>query len=397
MRGSSRQVIRSVFSHLLAALLVSSALGCTFYTACPNGGAAQGNNNPGGGTSAGGGSGGGSVVGSGGSPVSGSWTNTTNNLASVQSECGNMSFVSAKPDEDLLIAGIAQAGLWASTDGGDSWKRLGQGKGSDEITNRTSTIVYDPEDAARFWESGLYNGGGVYETKDDGKTFKQLGSVMHSDLVSVDLSDPDRQTLVAGGHEAAQTVNLSTDGGLTWAPIGSLLPPDTNCTNPHVIDAKTFLVGCGGYGGGVTGIYGTTDAGKTWTELTKSGGASAPLLASDGSIYWASPNGAGLTRSTDQGETWTDVVGSGVLRGLAPIELPDGRIAALGRAVIVSADQGATWTEVTPPLPYDDVSGLAYSPQEKAFYVWHFSCSFPSPIPLPTDAIMKFEFDFASQ
>ena len=43
------------------------------------------------------------------------------------------------------------------------------------ITNRPSAIVYDPEHADTFWEAGIYNGGGVYKTEDNGKTFVQLG------------------------------------------------------------------------------------------------------------------------------------------------------------------------------------------------------------------------------
>lgn len=328
--------------------------------------------------------------------VSGSWTNTTSNLAGVQSECGNLSFVSAKPDEDLLIAGVAQAGLWSSQDGGDSWQALGTGTGSDAIINRTSAIVYDPADTHRFWESGTYNLGGVYETKDDGLTFKWLGGIGHDDLVSIDFSDPDRKTLLAGGHEMPQTLSRSTDGGAHWAPIGSELPPATNCTTPLIIDAQTYLVGCGGLEGGVTGIYRSTDSGTSWTSVTTAGGTGAPLWASDGSIYWASANNGGLVRSTDQGQSFTQVVGAGVLKSLSPVELPDGKIAAVGsNAVLVSSDQGTTWTAISPALPYNDVVGLAYSAAQKAIYIWHFTCGAP-PIQVPADAVMKFPFDYTS-
>src|SRR5438105_2009250 len=52
----------------------------------------------------------------------GSWTNVTSNLTGIASTCGPVSALSAKPDEDLLIAGIAQAGLYASRDGGGTWR-----------------------------------------------------------------------------------------------------------------------------------------------------------------------------------------------------------------------------------------------------------------------------------
>ncbi|HKO52823.1 MAG TPA: hypothetical protein VJV79_34180, partial [Polyangiaceae bacterium] len=74
--------------------------GCTFYTACPpadnNMGTAGAAGTQGGG--AGNGTGGGDVV------PTGEWINASGNLAGIPSECGNMSGVAAKPDEDMLIA-----------------------------------------------------------------------------------------------------------------------------------------------------------------------------------------------------------------------------------------------------------------------------------------------------
>jgi hypothetical protein len=331
-----------------------------------------------------------------GTPPSNGWINVTSNLANMPSECGNMTSVTAKPDEDMLIAGIAQDGLWASTDGGGSWKALGTGKGSAVITNRPMAIVFDPETSKRYWESGIYNSGGVYETEDDGATFTQLGSVTNDDLVSVDFTDPNRMTLLAGSHESGTpTLSRSTDGGKTWSSVSAGLPTMTNCTSPLVIDTQTYLVGCAGYGGGPIGVYRSIDGGTTWTGVTTSGGAGAPLRASDNSIYWATPNTAGMTRSTDDGQQWSNVVGPNVVESVHPVELPDGRIAALGpQTIVVSADMGATWQPATTALPYSDASGLTYSVQRKTFYIWHFTCGFNMPIPVPVDAIMSFYFDY---
>ena len=375
--------------------LLASNGACSFYTACPsgNGNNGSGNNGGSGNGSAGNGAGGGPTdLG----PIpTGTWVNATANLANMASECGNMSYLFAKPDEDLLIAGIAQKGLWSSTDGGTSWNQMGAGNGSDPITNRLSGIVFDPDDTNRFWESGLYNLGGVYETKDDGATFKQLGNVVHSDLVSVDLSDPDRQTLLAGGHEQSRSLNLSTDGGQNWTPIGDGLPDATNCTYPVVITTTTFIVGCGGYGGGPSGIYQSTDSGATWTELTALGGKVPPLLAADGSIYWAGNDA--LTRSTDHGATWGDELGKGVVGQYTPRDLPDGRIVTMSKDyVIISADNGVTWKAASSELPFGPV-GLAYSSQQKAFFVWHQTCGFNGNVPVPPDAIMRYDFDYTTE
>jgi hypothetical protein len=329
-----------------------------------------------------------------GAPPQGNWINVTANLAQMSSECGNMTYVSAKPDEDLLIAGIALDGLWGSHDGGQSWQAMGKGSGSATITNRPSAIVYDPQNSMRYWESGIYNGNGVYRTADDGTTFTQLGTAIGADSLSIDFSDANRQTLLAGGHEMSQTLQHSSNGGMAWNNIGAGLPANTNCTYPLVIDSQTYLAGCGGYGGGPSGIYRTTTSGGSWTNVSTAGGIDTPLVASDGSIYWSTPNGKGVTRSTDHGVTWSAAMGSGSVASTSPIELPDGRIATLGpKYVMVSGDHGATWNPASDMLPYNDGVGVAYSSQQKAFFIWHFTCGNP-PVPVPADAIMRFNFNY---
>ncbi len=179
------------------------------------------------------------------------WVNVTANLAGMASECGNTPYLTSHPAYDMLITSVALHGLWASTDGAASWKQLWPAAGASQITNRGSSIVFDPSHADTFWESGIYNGPGVYKTTDNGATFTALGSAHHIDSVSVDLSDPQRMTLLAGGHEQKQTVYRSSDGGGTWTNVGMNLPAGTNfCTTALVIDSQTHLVGCSGYAGG---------------------------------------------------------------------------------------------------------------------------------------------------
>ncbi len=330
----------------------------------------------------------------------GSWTNVTANLANIQSACGTLSFVSAKPDEDFLIAGIAGLGLWGSRDGGTSWQKLGMGAGSASITNNLSSIVYDPMTPMRFWESGIY-GPGLYETMDDGQTFVELGTVSHDDLISVDLSDPARSTLLAGGHEQSQTLYRSTDGGKTWNNVGSALPANSQCTTPVLIDKQTYLMGCAGYGNATMGIMRSVDAAASWKLVSSMlGGSGAPLRAKDGSIYWNTLSGNGLVRSIDSGVTWMKITGEGLIM-TDPVELPDGRIAALGKQyVLISADHGSSWTPASAVVPMtsgEDLHGLAYSAQRKAFYVWHNECSFNGAVPVAADAIMSFAFDYTKE
>jgi hypothetical protein len=330
----------------------------------------------------------------------GHWTNATGNLAGLGSECGNMSNLSSKPDEDMLIAGIAQQGLWASKNGGGSWTRLGTGMGSATITNRTSSILYDPSHPQTFWESGIYNSIGVYKTTDDGLTLAALGNVTHNDSVSVDFTDPQRQTILVGTHEQPAHLFRSTNGGSTWTDIGPKLPSGTGfSTEALVIDAMTHLLGTYTYSNTTgVGIFRTTDGGDTWKSVLSSAVTGHPLVMSDGTIYWSLSGSNGLVKSVDKGQSWQKTVGQGVLVTSAPVALPDGRIASLGgQGVMVSADCGTSWHLATTALPYSP-NGFTYSPYQKAFYVWHFDCtSSANPgDPVPSDAIMRYDFDYQS-
>jgi len=333
---------------------------------------------------------------------SGQWANATGNLAGLGSECGNLSNLSSKPDEDLLIAGVAQQGLWASKNGGGSWTRMGTATGSSTITNRTSEILYDPDHPQTFWESGIYNGGGVYETTDDGATLLVQGNVTHNDSVSVDFTDPQRQTLLAGTHEQSGHLFLSTNGGAMWTDIGAQLPAGTGFSSQAlVVDAKTYLLGAYTYSnsGSGLGVFRTIDSGQTWTQVFATAVQGHPLVMANGTIYWSLGGNAGMIVSTDQGQSWQQTVGQGVLVTGGPVALPDGRIAALGsQAIMISSDCGGSWSAATTSLPYSP-TGVVYSPYEKAFFVWHFDCTGQNNPgdPVPTDAIMRYDFDYRTQ
>jgi hypothetical protein len=323
------------------------------------------------------------------------WTNATGNLANMPSECGNLTLVSAKPGSDMVIAGVALHGLFATHDGGSSWSSLGSGEGSDQIINRPSVIIYDPDHAETFWESGIYNGGGVYRTTDSGTTFKQLGTIFHIDILSIDFTDPERKTLLAGGHEHRQLINRSTDGGENWENVGLNLPSEANYSSaPMALDGQTHLVGCCGNSDGVCGIWRTTNGGADWAQVSDLPATLAPLRASDGALYWSLDSKRGIGASSDQGETWTQADGPGDGRITAPpIELPDGRLVTVGSDhLLISSDRAKSWKYLAQRLPYDanQAKGVTYSAQTKTLFVWNWDCGM---VVLP-DAIMSAPFDY---
>lgn len=308
------------------------------------------------------------------------WINVTSNLRELGGDtAGEVTVLSAEPGTKRVIAGLSRTGLFVTEDNGTSWNRLGTGPGSAPMNHIPTAIVYDPEHAGVFWETGIY-GDGVFKTTDDGVTFERLGDQSHNDSISVDFTDPERKVLVVGPHEAAQKLFRSTDGGETWSDIGATLPAGSSfSTLPYVLDANTFLVGSAGYSG-TWGVFRTTDAGQTWTSVSTEGPAGEPTITSSGSIYWALANN-GVIVSDDQGKSWTKG-GAGPVTPFANglVELPDGRIVALGSThLLASADEGKTWQEVGEALPYPggncQTYGFTYSAATKAFFIMHNDCS----------------------
>jgi hypothetical protein len=396
------------------ALAGSVTVACSFYTANPyaNPGtgqpknpAAAGSNGLAGGGNAGGGGMSGTASSTGGvgttdagaagaGPESGSggmtqepasWVRATGNLAGKSAACGNVIFMSVKPDEDLVILAVQQDGLWGSRDGGGSWQPLGTGSKSVLIANTPTDLVYDPDHPDTFWEAGIYGGPGVYRSDDDGDTFQALGMVTHNEFLSVDFGDPDRQLMLTGGHEQGATLYRSVNGGADWEQIGGAIPDGCmHSSYPLVLDADTYLLGCRNR------ILKSFDAGQTWDIANGFGGENQPLVTAGGVIYWAIQNNAGLVRSSDGGDTWERVVGGGVISNTHPLELPDGSLAAAsGNKILRSTDEGVTWQPVTPELTFTP-SGFVYSAQQHAFFVWQSTCENQ----VPKDAVMRLEIAF---
>lgn len=325
------------------------------------------------------------------------WVNETGDLYDKATpDAGEVFLLNSKPGEKRIIAGIGHTGLWETRDL-KTWERIGVADGGAQINNLPTTIVYDPDDPNVFWESGSY-GDGVFKTVDDGVTFEHLGDSGHDEIVSVDFTDPKRKTLLVGPHEQRMKLFLSVNGGDTWTDIGPNLPSSSDwSTSPQIIDSKTFLLGSCGGGSPGCGVYRSTDAGQSWERTTTKGAIGRPLWASDGTLYWLL-FGGGVISSTDKGMSWTAAEGPSYIQYGTVVELPDGRVVAIGSDhLLASSDHGKTWKPIGEKLPYPGANcgiyGFTYSPEFKKFLLNHNNCSGK----LLTDAIYTEEFDSATQ
>ncbi len=256
-------------------------------------------------------------------------------------ECGDGLRVWRRADS--LLASIAGSGLFISLNSGTSWTPLpAAGAGSAEMR----MLVQDPATATTFWIAGAE---GIFQTKDNGFRFVELGTFNDVRSLSVGITASGADTLLAVVG-TAPTLHRSVDDGATWIPV--LGPAGGGVVgHPLVLDAQSALLGTS------TGVHRTANGGATWTQtfVHPSGVVGAPVRAANGTITWLLGNGGGVIRSTDAGGAWTAVPSTGVISPTATslVPLPDGRLVTLGVSgqLIASADGGVTWVDFGPACP----------------------------------------------
>ena len=156
-----------------------------------------------------------------------------------------------------------------------------------------------------FTSRSSYAGDGVYKSTDAGKTWKNMGlkDSHHIPRIVINPTNPDIVYVAAMGHlfseNAERGVFRTTDGGATWekvlyvSPKVGVIDLVMNPKDPSILYAATYdkerkpwqIVN----GGPGTGIYKTTDGGKTWSRL--SGGLPTGRIGRIGlDIYLKNPD-----------------------------------------------------------------------------------------------------------
>jgi photosystem II stability/assembly factor-like uncharacterized protein len=323
----------------------------------------------------------GNEVDSGDPDIAPPWVNVTGDLYDQAPPGKELLLIDVNPGTGEVIAGVNSSGLWASAEGGDTWRKLGTGAGSVPINNGPTTLLFDPEDPKTFWEAGIY-GDNLFKTTDGGETIIRIGDIGHNDVVSIDFTDPERKTMLAGAHETRQKLFLSKDAGQTWTDIGANVPAEADFSSfPQLITSKIFLLGSSGNRTAGSGVYRSTDGGGSWVKKTDKQPWLRPLRTSTGAIYWPLFGGSGMIVSTDDGVTWKDTAEGPVQTYCGtPQELPDGRVLALGvDHVLATSNGGRTWKKVGAPLPYKGgacgIHGLAWSAKLKKIFLNHDDCT----------------------
>lgn len=245
------------------------------------------------------------------------------------------------------FVGVAQGGLWKTTNNGISWQPL-----TDDLPiTRISDIAIDPN-----------NPDVMYISVCD---FEYIG-------ISLQLNGRKRNTHYGLG------VYKTTDGGQSWTPTSlsfQLTNGDASLIRKTIVNQNNSnkLVACG-----TSGMYISNNAGGTWTktldslfwDLTQDPSNPNILYAASGWVATSNQGNAAIYKSIDFGTTWTmlntGIPATGEVQRIRIEVAPSNANYVYALAVDInsgyygmykSTNAGTTWQYIAPVLNilgYDD-------------------------------------------
>jgi len=306
---------------------------------------------------------------------------------------GRIEAIACHPDEPYTFyVGAGSGNLWKTVNNGTTWEPIFE----NESTFAIGCVTIAPSDPKILWigtgevlmARSSYAGTGVFKSTDAGKTWQNMG-LHDSHHVSQIVIDPKNPNVVYAaslgrnyGPNQERGVFKTTDGGRNWEKVLYISehvgivelemdPSDNKTMYAAAWERERKAWNNIAFGEG-SGLYKTTDAGKTWKRLTKglpageyAGRFGLAIAPSDPKIIYAlldnhEPPPAGtdrqgtgeVYRSDDKGETWRkmhkDMVPTTIgwdfcLLRVSP-DNPD-EIYILGGKLLHSTDAGKTYKE----------------------------------------------------
>ncbi|MEP6831751.1 MAG: hypothetical protein ABJB74_00095, partial [Gemmatimonas sp.] len=265
---------------------------------------------------------------------------------------GRLSDVQGIPSPSKTVyVSAAAGGIWKSMNNGISWRPIFDDK--DVISMGMLAIA--PTDTNIIWagtgepnsRNSIEPGAGVYKSTNGGTTWTFMGlrETQHIGRIQIDPRNANTVYVAALGPAwkagGDRGLYKTTDGGTTWKLIKAGANTKTGAvdvqidpSNPDVLYLSMweryrtpYSANSGGQG---SGLFKSTDAGTTWTEMKGNGypeGAKgrigiaishsnpqivyalteASSMAPGPQTFQRNPAANGLYRTTDGGKTWTQM------------------------------------------------------------------------------------------
>lgn len=237
---------------------------------------------------------------------------------------------------NVFYIGVNNGGVWKTTDFGRTWNPIFD----DQSTGSIGDVAVAPSDPNILYAGSgeglqrpdLSVGNGMYRSNDAGKTWKWLGlkEVQQIGGLAVHPTDPNTVFVAALGHpygpNEERGVYRSSDGGKTWSKslyidenTGAIQvsfdPNDPNTLYADMWAGRQGPWENGAWNGENSGLFKSTDGGKSWKKLTNGLPTTAQGLGRIGfciapsnskRIYATVDAGkeGGIYRSDDAGENW---------------------------------------------------------------------------------------------
>jgi len=243
-------------------------------------------------------------------------------------------------DPDTVYAGVEDAAIFRSTDGGQSWHEMaglrGHGTGPHWQPGAGGmclhTIILDPSNPQRMWIA--ISAAGAFRSDDSGATWKPINKGLHSQYIP----DPNAEVGHCVHHIAMNPdrpgvlfmqkhwdVMRSDDAGEQWHEVSGNLPTDfgfvidVNSNHPETVyvvpiksDGEHFVPE------GKLRVYRSRSGGNEWEALTKGLPQSncyvnvlRDAMAVDKmdpcGVYFGTSGGQ-VYASNDNGDSWTAIV-----------------------------------------------------------------------------------------